>query len=72
MPNTSIFGIFKSRIFVFLPSSQVMKISKVTDRSRGRPEGSLFNSYYTEVERRVLLLSQDCSTLSLIHNLDEC
>ena len=24
-------------------------ISKVGDRSRGRPEGSLFNSYYTEV-----------------------
>ena len=23
--------------------------SKVGDRSRGRPEGSLFNSYYTEV-----------------------
>ena len=22
---------------------------KVSDRSRGRPEGSLFNSYYTEV-----------------------
>ena len=25
----------------------VYKVSKVGDRSRGRPEGSLFNSYYT-------------------------
>ena len=24
-------------------------VSKVGDRSRGRPEGSYFNSYYTEV-----------------------
>ena len=27
----------------------VTKVSKVGDRSQGRPEGSLFNSYYTEV-----------------------
>ena len=26
-----------------------MKKSKVGDRSRGQPEGSLFNSYFTEV-----------------------
>ena len=32
-------------------------ISKVTDRSQGRPEGFLFNSYYTEVQGRVLHLS---------------
>ena len=44
-------------------------ISKVGDRSRGRPEGSLFNSYDTEVYGRVLLLSLDCSTLSLIRTL---
>ena len=25
------------------------KVSKIGDRSRGRPKGSLFNSYYTEV-----------------------
>ena len=41
-------------------------ISKVGDLSRGWPEGSLFNSYYTEVKRRALLLSLDCSTLPLI------
>ena len=35
-------------------------ISKVGDRSRRRPEGSLFNS-------PLLLLSLDCSTLPLIH-----
>ena len=27
----------------------ILVISKVGDRRRGRPEGSLFNSYYTEV-----------------------
>ena len=43
--------------------------SKVDDRSRGQPEGSLFNSYYTEVWGRALLLSLDCSTLPLIRAL---
>ena len=28
---------------------KVCKVSKVGDQSRGRPEGSLFNSYYTKV-----------------------
>ena len=42
---------------------------KVTDRSRGRPEGSLFNSYYTEVLGRALLLSTNCPTLPLIRTL---
>ena len=41
-------------------------LSKAGDRSRKRPEGSLFNSYYTEVSGRALLLSLDCSTLPLI------
>ena len=44
-------------------------ISKVADHSRGWPEGSFFNSYYTKVLGRVLLLSPDCSTLPLIHTL---
>ena len=43
--------------------------SKVDDLSRGWPECTLFNSYYTNVERRVLLHSLDCSTLSLILTL---
>ena len=43
-----------------------MNSDVVGNRSRGRPEGSLFNSYYTEVEERALFLSLDCSTLSLI------
>ena len=34
-------------------------ISKVGDRSRGLPVGSLFNSYYSEVLGRVLLLYFD-------------
>ena len=29
--------------------TRISKKSKVSDRSHGRPEGSLFNSYYTEV-----------------------
>ena len=41
----------------------------VGDLSQGRPEGSLFNSYYTEVSGRALLLSLDCSTLPSIHTL---
>ena len=40
-----------------------------TERSRVWPEGSLYNSYYTEVYGRVLLLSLDCSTLPLIRTL---
>ena len=36
------------------------------DRIRGRPEDSLFNSNYTEVWGRVVLISLDCSTLPLI------
>ena len=33
------------------------QVSKVSNYGRGWPEGSLFNSYYTEVKRRALLLS---------------
>ena len=42
---------------------------KVGDRSRWRPEGSLFNSYYSKVLERALLLSLDWSTLHLIRAL---
>ena len=38
-------------------------LRKVGDHSRGRPEGSLFNSYNTKVLGRALLHSQDCCTL---------
>ena len=47
----------------------IYKISKVGDRSRGRPKGFLFNSYYTEVYGRMLLPSLYCSTLPSIRNL---
>ncbi len=43
--------------------------NKVGDCSRGRPEGSLFNSYYIEVSGRVLLFSLDFSTLPLRRTL---
>ena len=41
----------------------------VGGRSRGRPEGSLSNSYSAEVYGRALLLSLDCSTLPSIRTL---
>ena len=44
-------------------------VSKVGDLNRGQPEGSLFNSYNTELYGRALLLSLDCSTLPLICTL---
>ena len=43
--------------------------SKVVSLSWGRPEGSLFNSYNTEVQGRAQLLPLDCSTLLLIRTL---
>ena len=44
-------------------------VSKAGDCSRGGPEGSLFDSYNTEVYGMAPLLSLDCSTLPLILNL---
>ena len=44
-------------------------IYKVGNRSQGKPEGFLFNSYYTEVLGRIQLLSLDCSTLPSIRTL---
>ena len=39
-------------------------IYKVGDRSREQPKGSLFNSYYTKVKRKALLISLGCSTFT--------
>ena len=44
-----------------LPTSLTI-VSKLVNRSRGWPEGSVFSSYNTKVQRRMLLLSLDCST----------
>ena len=44
-------------------------ISKVGNHSWGQPEGSLFNSYDTEVSGKALLLSLDCFPLLLIRTL---
>ena len=49
--------------------TNIIHLKKVGDRSLGRLEGSLFNSYYTEMQGRVLLLSLDYSTVPLIRNL---
>ena len=55
-----------SSLFFVLSLSVVSTKVKLSPFSRGRPEGSLFNSYYTEMLGRALLLSLDCSTLPLI------
>ena len=53
-----------SEIDEFIKSK--VKKNKVVDFRRGWPEGSLFNSYYTDVYGRALHHSQDYSTLPLI------
>ena len=53
MPNSWLLGVLwhisLCRIFTAKSYMYIYKVSKVGDCSRGRPEGSLFNSYYTEV-----------------------
>ena len=49
--------------------NDISRIGKLDDRSRGWPEGFLFNSYYTEVLGKALLYSLDCFTLPWIHTL---
>ena len=59
-------------LFIILSAAlcrNVGGIVRVGDRSWGWPEGSIFNSYYTVVKGRALLLSLDCSTLPLILTL---
>ena len=57
--------------FIVPPKYRVnlSKVRKVGDFVRGWHEGSLFNSYYTEVKRTALLHSLDFSTLPLIRTL---
>ena len=69
-----IYNVYIMMMIIYYPYIMIMMIIfyayiKVADCSRGRPEGSFFNSYYTKVQGRVLLLSQDCSTLPLIRIL---
>ena len=49
--NTNLDEITKKPVFKKKKTEKKIKndISKVGDCSQGRPEGSLFNSYYTEV-----------------------
>ena len=42
-------GLLNAKSYIYIYIYIYVKVSKVGDRSRGRPEGSLFNSYYTEV-----------------------
>ena len=51
------------------PHGRWQSILKAGDHSRGWPEGSLFDSYYTKVLGRALLLSLGCPTLPLIRTL---
>ena len=49
---SSAIGVYNNSVFIKkinFRSIKVLYISKVSDRSRGRPEGPLFNSYHTEV-----------------------
>ena len=39
----------------------IYMLSNLADWSQGRPEGPLFNSYYTEIQERAVLLSPDWS-----------
>ena len=52
-----------SPLFLSL-SLYIYIVNKLADGSQGQPECSLFNSFYTEVLERALLLSLDCSTYS--------
>ena len=67
------FFIFISKDIMVMKSSRYQSKSykkrKVGNLSRGWPENSLFNSYYTEVLGRALLLFLDCFTLSLMPTL---
>ena len=49
---------------VFLITFLLPHISKLASWEQKQPEDSLFNSYYTEVLRTVLLISMDYSTYS--------
>ena len=51
------------------PNIKYIKVSRFGDLSRGWPECSLFNSYYTKVYGRALLHSLDSSTLPLMLTL---
>ena len=63
------FKLFKKRIWC--RALVLYRIPEVVgDHSWGWPEGSLFNSYYTEVSGTGLLLSLDCSTLPLPYNAE--
>ena len=60
----------------FIPPCLTLSIKRFGSRvkwsnpgNEGWSKGSLFNSYYIEVKRRVLLLSLDCSTLPSIRTL---
>ena len=61
--------IFNDKHYHIRMTQSIKTTSKIGDRNRGRAEGSVFNSYYTYMSRRALLLSLDCSTLSWICTL---
>ena len=48
--------------FLFVKISNLCKYYKLANLCQGRLEGSLFNSYYTEVLGRAQLFSRDSST----------
>ena len=60
---------FSQELLRNIKNALFVEVSKVGDRSRGLSESSLFNSHYTEVWGRALLLFLDCFTLSLKRTL---
>ena len=61
--------IWKAGGISLLPYSTMSNKIKLADHRRGWPKATIFNSYYTELLGRALLLSLDCSTLPLIGTL---
>ena len=72
MWHVSTYSIFCCILFVLWTNWIKYQLDgKVGDSNRGQPEGPLFNSYYTEMQRRRLRLSLDCSTLPFQWSLSD-
>ena len=58
--------LYDPRIYIFFNDPRIyiyiyIYIRNLDDRSRGWPKSSIYSSYYTEVELRMVLLSPECS-----------
>ena len=69
IPIEIFFSLFQAHHFEICMINYGISKNKVGGRSRGWPEGSLFDSYNIEVYGRALLLFLGCSTLPLKRTL---